>query len=78
MFGCVVVLSLLIMMLGTLCEALSKLKKRRLDAELNHDMREMFPSAPSQVVALRAEARGSLLKFLEAVCRTWRRITRRH
>jgi hypothetical protein len=77
--GTLVVLCFLIIALGTLCETLSKLKKRRsYEAELNHDMQEMFAATRSPVAALRAEVPSFVRKLLEAVCRIWRQLSHRH
>jgi len=49
LLGAVTVLFLLAFLVGTLCEIISKLKLKRksaVDAELNHDMHEMFSPPP--------------------------------
>ena len=73
--GAVVVLCVLMVALGGLCETLSNLKKRRsYTAELNHDMHEIFPGTVPPAAALHNEGGKSTHRLLEAVCRTWRRL----
>jgi len=75
--GILVVLSFLAIALETLCEALSNLRKRRaFDAELKHDMEEMFATGRGRAV-LHEYPSGSVHKLLETVCRFWRRLSRR-
>jgi len=63
--------------LETLCEALSNLRKRRaFDAELKHDMEEMFATELGRA-PLRERPPDAVHKLLETVCRFWRRLSHR-
>ncbi|HXK05290.1 MAG TPA: hypothetical protein VMS37_23000 [Verrucomicrobiae bacterium] len=72
-------LCLAVIVLEVLCEACAHWKRwRSYEAELNHDMQEMFASAHPPVVAARTPPPGVLSKLLEAVCRYWCRLSHRH
>lgn len=78
LLGAFVILGFLIVLLGTLCEIVSKLKNRSsLSAELNHDMREMFAGASPIAALPRSGGIGSAQKLFHVACRTWRWITGR-
>jgi hypothetical protein len=76
--GALVILCVLVLITGTLCEMLSKLRRERtFEAELNHDMREMFPPVAAGGAVAHAGARGLFRKILEEACGAWRRVTGR-
>ena len=78
LLGALVILGFLIVLLGTLCEIVSKLKKRSsFQAELNHDMQEMFAGASPLAALPRSGGIGSAQKLFDVACRTWRWITGR-
>ena len=77
--GTLVALCVVIIALVSLCQVLSTWRKRRSsDAELDHDMREMF-APPHTPVALHHTGHGRPISCpLEALCRLWRRLSCRH
>ena len=73
--GAVLVLCVLVIVLGTLCETLSNSKKRRsYRAELNHDMQEMFAGTVPHVASVPAGRPRPTHGLLEPLCRIWRRL----
>lgn len=77
--GAAVVLCLVVIALEALCEAYSHHRRwRSYDVELNHDMQEMFATARPPLAAAHTKPPGAVCQLLEAVCRFWYRVTRRH
>ena len=76
--GALVVLCVLIMVLGTLCETLEELRRRRsYGDELDHDMQEMFAAPRRSAGALRTGLCGRLQRLREAACLIWRQLSHR-
>jgi hypothetical protein len=78
LLGTLVVLAFLVVLLGTLCGIVSQRKKRGgYEAELDHDMREMFAGAYHSAPLPRSGGVSSSHKLFDIACRTWRRLTGR-
>jgi hypothetical protein len=76
--GVLVVFCVLFLVIGSICETVSRLRRERsYEAELDHDMREMFPAAGPKVVESRDETCGLLRGLLEGVCHLWHRVAHR-
>ncbi|HTP31403.1 MAG TPA: hypothetical protein VMJ75_04465 [Candidatus Acidoferrales bacterium] len=77
--GAAVLLCLAVIALEVLCEARAHRKSwRSYDAELDHDMQEMFAASHPPVVFAHTTPPGASSKLLESVCRHWRRLSHRH
>jgi hypothetical protein len=78
LLAALVVLAVLAVLLGTLCEIVSERKKRAsYEAELDHDMREMFAGAYHSAILPRPAVVSSSPRLFDIACGTWRRLTGR-
>jgi len=78
LLGAALIVCVLILVLGDICDALSAVRKRRsYRVELNHDMREIFAATPARVATLGDGSAKPAHRLLEALCRICRRLVHR-